>query len=917
MWRSLAALAIACSLLAAADYHVAPNGDDAGPGSAARPFRTLTRARDALRNAADRAGSTVWLHDGAWELTAPLELDQRDSGTAAAPVVWRAVHPGAAKLRGGRDLPGLGQPVTDAAIRARLDPSARDTVRVFDLAAAGIDNLGQMSARGFRRPYVNPGLELFADDQALRIARWPNEGAVLIGAVKDKGSIPRDGDYANRGGTFAYEGTRPERWLAADDVWLSGYFNYGFADDTIRLAKIDPAAKTLTMAQATMYGIATGAAYRHWVALNLLEEIDQPGEYYVDRTARRLYVWPPAGVKRYSVSLLDAPLVCLEGASQVMLRDLTLELGRGIGVYIERGEGCTLAGCTLRNLGTLGVCIGQGIAPDTVYRHEMPDGQPVSRQLGSWHEYIYSHPTFDRQGGRGHQVLSCDLYGLGAGAVSLGGGDRVSLTPAGNAVRNCHIHDFNRLDRTYKGAVNLDGVGNEVSGCLIHDAPGLALYLHGNDHLIARNEVHHTLTIADDMGVFYMGRDPSEAGNRVTNNFFWANGSPLGGSCVIYCDDGGSGTSITGNVFWRNLASPFWFNGGRRQLVESNLFYEQQKLTISPGMDAAHWADYVKDPLQVQRLRTAIDVLKPPYSTHYPDLAELFGPADKLVCGSDVRRNACYRTAGSLENPRNRCADNETLAEEPLWVRDDLLSFQSRGPLGACPPIPFDTIGLHVDAYRPALPLAEPALFPASGGLMPGQTVRLKPRQPGEKVVYTLDGSEPTAVSPVYSAPLALTKFATVRARILRDGRLGPVVSADYTPLVLSDPTKCTPDGWLRSAQIVTNEGVEIDPQGAMGHIENGDSMAFGPFDLGDRRFGQLVMRVGIDPGFAGGKMSVRLDAPDGKEIGTHTFTSTGGFRVYAEQTVPLHDAAGEHLVYLVFSGGVGIANIEAMRFAP
>ncbi|MBI5831675.1 MAG: right-handed parallel beta-helix repeat-containing protein [Armatimonadetes bacterium] len=916
MTRVLSLLMLFCGALAAADFHVAPTGDDASPGTQARPFRTLTRARDAVRATPNRGGSTVWLHDGAWELTAPLELDARDSGRDGAPVLWRAVNPGRVRLRGGRDLPGQGQSVTDAAVLKRLDPSARATVRMFDLAALGIGNLGRMSARGFRRPYTNPGLELFCDDRALEIARWPNDGTQLIGAVKDKGSVPRDGDYAERGGTFGYDGDRPERWLAADDVWLSGLFNYGYADDTIKLAKIDPAAKTLTMAQATMYGIATGAPWRHWYALNLLEEIDRPGEYYVDRTAGKLYVWPPVGAGTYSVSLLDAPLVCLEGASYVTLAGLTIELGRGLGVYIERGESCILAGCTIRNFGTVGVCIGQGIEPDKIYRHEMPDGQPISRALGSWHEYIYAHSTLDRRAGRNHQVLSCDLYGLGAGAISLGGGDRVTLTPAGNAVRNCHLHDFNRLERTYRGAVNLDGVGNEVSGCLIHDAPGLALYLHGNDHRVTRNEIHHTLLVADDMGVFYMGRDPSEAGNEVTSNFFWANGSPLGVSSLIYCDDGASGTLVRGNVFWRNRAMPFAINGGRLHRIEGNLLYEQNGLHIPAGLDRAGWADYIKDPLQIKRLRGDIDVTKPPYDTRYPWLLDLWAPTDQIVTGSDVLRNARWRSAGSFETARNRAADNTTLDAPPAFVHDDRLTFETREPLGACPPIPFDTIGLQRDAYRLTLPLAEPALFPAEGGLLPGQAVVIRPRWADQRIVCTVDGSEPTAASPAYAAPLRLTAPTTVKARAVRDGQLGPVASGRYTPLVLSDPMRATPDGWLRAAQISENHGVEIDPAGPMGHIENGDHLGFGPFELGAERFRTLVLRVGIDPNFAGGRLSVRLDSPTGPEVGRHTFTSTGGFRVFAEQSVPLKGATGQRLVYLTFSGGVGIANIEALRFA-
>jgi len=48
-------LAIAAALTAsAADFYVAPNGDDANPGGA-KPFASLTRARDAVCSAKFRA----------------------------------------------------------------------------------------------------------------------------------------------------------------------------------------------------------------------------------------------------------------------------------------------------------------------------------------------------------------------------------------------------------------------------------------------------------------------------------------------------------------------------------------------------------------------------------------------------------------------------------------------------------------------------------------------------------------------------------------------------------------------------------------------------------------------------------------------------------------------------------------------
>ena len=50
--------------LQAAEFHVAPGGNDANPGTKAKPFATLERARDASRTALKAGSVTVWLLDG-------------------------------------------------------------------------------------------------------------------------------------------------------------------------------------------------------------------------------------------------------------------------------------------------------------------------------------------------------------------------------------------------------------------------------------------------------------------------------------------------------------------------------------------------------------------------------------------------------------------------------------------------------------------------------------------------------------------------------------------------------------------------------------------------------------------------------------------------------------------------------------
>ena len=92
----------------------------------------------------------------------------------------------------------------------------------------------------------------------MKLARWPNDSLVPIGKVLDPGSIPRNGDSSQRGGKFTYAAERPARWKYANEIWISGFFRYGFADDAVRIAKLDTISKTITTARETIYGFEGG-----------------------------------------------------------------------------------------------------------------------------------------------------------------------------------------------------------------------------------------------------------------------------------------------------------------------------------------------------------------------------------------------------------------------------------------------------------------------------------------------------------------------------------------------------------------------------------------------------------------------------------------------------------------------------------
>lgn len=632
------------------EIFVSPLGCDEGKGTIEEPFRTLACAVHIATS-----GSHILLRGGIYPIKETVTLSNISNVTIEA-------YPGEkVTIIGGRCIRFEDfTPVQDEKIRKFLPQNAveADLTKLENLA------YGTIRARGFRRPYIPAPIELIVDGKVMQLSRYPKQSDFPIKEVLDAGSISMDvddPDYSNRGGTFRYEDDRISDWKHLDGIEATGFFSVGYADDTIPVAGVNTVERTVTLRDAVMFGIRA-AERTHYHFLNVLEELCLPGEYYVDQIAEKLYFIPPANFTKESIIYLtetEQPLLCLINTKRVSLKNMTIAASRGIGIYMDQGEGNVLENLNIQYMGIVGVVIGKGITPDENYRHHFYRGEPITGALGSLNEHLYNDIMYNRDAGTGHIIRNCEIAHCGAGGVSIGGGDRKTLTPAGNCVEKCTIYDCNRLDKSLKALINIDGVGNIIRSCHLYQATNMAIMIHGNEHIIEYNNIHHACTDTEDAGAIYLGRDPSEQGNVIRFNYIHdimaahRPNVPLRdglGSFAIYNDDNACGTIIYGNIFFRAGNWAIHNNCCSDIKIENNIFIECQTAVVHGDR---FWGvlntDSITRPggLFHDRLINQAKIFEPPYCERYPNLTKFFDNNGK-PCRNIFSNNIMYRCLNTL-----------------------------------------------------------------------------------------------------------------------------------------------------------------------------------------------------------------------------------------------------------------------------
>lgn len=540
----------------------------------------LDRDEWRMLTAGERANVKILLESGKYRLEAPLLIRWGgDKAKDGALTISAAMRSGGETvvLSGSKALQGF------AKLNIGEKPSRMPTIAVPNIVAIHLSEqiaslFGSPIERGFGYP-ITPRTELFFLGEVMPIARWPNEGFSHI-------EIPATVVEKSKAGRYvSLSGKTLNALKDEPDVSVYGYFGRDWADEEIQAELTDITLNAFLLKSTPKRGMRAGQRVR---VQNALSELDQPGEWYVDRKTATLYFWPPALANEgdMEVSATDT-LLHIESASNVKVENLVFEQARGDAIIVKDSENIVMERCIIRNVGNRGAVI---------------------------------------TGSRNSGLREVEIDQVGEGGVVLDGGDRQTLTPGGLFIEKSKIHHFSRLGRTYRPAVVIEGAGNRVEGNVIADAPHAAIMFWGNDHRINSNDISNVVMETDDVGAIYTGRDWTARGTIIEDNFIHDIGSKVQGKegvMGVYLDDMASGITVRGNVFAR-VTQPVFIGGGRDNLVENNIFYYSSP-AIHVDARGLNWAfASTQDSKGALRQRLAsVPYNQPPYSQRYPHLGNL------------------------------------------------------------------------------------------------------------------------------------------------------------------------------------------------------------------------------------------------------------------------------------------------------
>jgi hypothetical protein len=478
---------IACGWAAAAwgaPVVVAPGGDDAGPGTWKRPFATLAKARDAVREG--KGERRIVLRGGVYH-DVEFVLEAADSGlTVEAAEGERPVLYGGVRLSGWE--------------------KEGEWVSAALPAGSGAEGVRALEVGGEWAWQARFPAEGTLSHESVFDVRWMSSTA---GGWERPPTPEELGGLRYRAGDLSADLDLKNAELTIFHVW---------DESRVGVSGHDPAARRLAFATPSSH--PPGAfGVKKYIVRNTREGMTSPGRWFHDRGRGRIVYWPLPG--------------------QAMERTEVVAGTRGAVVRVRGTSGAPVRGVTLRGFDVAVTTVllrAAGFAADALDGAISLDWAEDCTLSGLRVRHAAGHGISARSGIRGLLVRGCEVTRCGAGGI-YAGGERARI-------EDNHIH---RIGLGNPSAIGIyrGGKGGVVAHNEVHDTPYTAINYGGEENVIENNLIYRCMTELRDGGAVYLfgGKGCVVRGNVVREV-----GGGGREASAFYLDEQSEGCVVEGNL---------------------------------------------------------------------------------------------------------------------------------------------------------------------------------------------------------------------------------------------------------------------------------------------------------------------------------------------------------------------------------
>lgn len=460
--------------------YVSPSGSDQNDGSQASPFKTLDKARLKARELKALGEKIqIVIEKGEYE-NQSVSFTQEDSGTSEKEPISYISY--GASFTGTKKVPASAfKKLDDYGMKSRLRAGAADKVIYADLSELGFTEQDVDFISEFVEGNMAPVTGVYVNKKRQTLARYPNAGYMMIDSVIEQGGQRRWGNNPDLGAIFIQNNDNLSRWENAENAYMAGYISSEYWSEWAKIKSISGSENKVELKRWTQYGVKE---QHKWFITNLIEELDIPGEFYIEDM--KLYLYPDESFNENTeieIAVQNDPIISVIGAENLEFDGFNIFGVDGHGIYVENSDSITIRNCDISHVKSNGICAG----------------------------------------GKNLTIDGCNIYNTyDTGIYISDGGDRMSLTSSGHVISNNHIYNTG-VDSgiNWNGGIQLSrtNVGTVVKNNLLHSIRNYPYSFGGNKNVFTYNEIWSGVRETGDAFVVYSGRDLSEYGNVMSYNY--------------------------------------------------------------------------------------------------------------------------------------------------------------------------------------------------------------------------------------------------------------------------------------------------------------------------------------------------------------------------------------------------------------